>query len=108
MKAILIFFFTNTFLFAQTNKLTLIDQSGSPQINRTITVSRYFAQGEILGFARPRINGEPAVFWQSDVKTRWPDGTVRFALVSVEVTVPGCPRPQGCDSIDIDFISSAT
>src|SRR5262249_31334890 len=49
--------------------------------NRPVSISRVFVQGEIPGFAQAVVNGT-AVLTQCDVKNRWPDGSLKFAIVS--------------------------
>src|SRR5262249_9394770 len=63
------------------NGIVMVDTSGSPQTNSPETVTRFFRRGEIPHFAQAVINGTP-LFTQCDVKNRWPDGSVEFALVS--------------------------
>jgi hypothetical protein len=48
---------------------------------RPFTISRVFTQGEIIHFAKARVNGGQTET-QCDVKTRWPDGSVQHALIS--------------------------
>jgi hypothetical protein len=56
----------------------------STQQNRPISIARPFAQGEIANFAQASINGI-ALPTQCDVKNRWPDGSLKFAIVSFVV-----------------------
>jgi hypothetical protein len=62
----------------------IADTSGSSQTNSPETVTRFFKQGEISHYAQAIINGT-GVLTQCDVKNRWPDGSVKFALVSFVV-----------------------
>src|SRR5262245_15508717 len=55
--------------------------SGSSQTNRPVSVARPFVQGEIHDFAQASISGTP-VLTQCDVKNRWADGSLKFAIVS--------------------------
>ncbi|MBE7543854.1 MAG: hypothetical protein HS123_15980 [Solibacteraceae bacterium] len=50
-------------------------------------VPRYFAKGEVAGFPRPHVDGVAAAAWQADVKNRWPDGSVRFAVIHFQAAV---------------------
>jgi hypothetical protein len=59
------------------NGITLTNNTGVT-VNQPYTISRFFAQGEIVNYPKP--NGISQ--WQTDVKTRWPDGSVQHALVS--------------------------
>ncbi|MBI4892556.1 MAG: hypothetical protein HY821_18165 [Acidobacteria bacterium] len=50
-------------------------------VRRPYTISRIFAQGEILKEAQVSFNGTPART-QCEVRTRWPDGSVQHAVLS--------------------------
>ncbi|HEY2547601.1 MAG TPA: Ig-like domain-containing protein [Candidatus Acidoferrum sp.] len=68
--------------------VTISDASGSGQTNRAISISRAFVQGEIANFAQASVAGT-AVLTQCDVKNRWPDGSLKFAIVSF--VIPSIP-----------------
>jgi len=55
--------------------------SGAAETNRAVSVPRFFKQGDIPQFAQAVINGS-GVLTQCDVKNRWPDGSLKFAIVS--------------------------
>src|SRR3984885_1765248 len=61
--------------------ITIFDESGSAQADRPVSIPRAFVQGEIPKFARASVNGQ-AILTQCDVKNRWPDGSLKFAIVS--------------------------
>jgi uncharacterized membrane protein len=63
------------------NSITVSDLSGSGQSNRFVSVGRVFKQGDIPHFAQAVIGGSP-ILTQCDVKNRWPDGSLKFAIVS--------------------------
>jgi hypothetical protein len=73
---------------AADDQVTLTDASGSAQSNRPVSIARPFVQGEVGEFAQASINGSP-LMTQCDVKNRWPDGSVKFAVVSF--VVPSIP-----------------
>ncbi len=50
-------------------------------VRRPMSVSRFFAQGEIPASVKALVNGEP-VQTQCDTKTRWPDGSLQHAILS--------------------------
>jgi hypothetical protein len=76
-------------LFALSNSVTIVEATGSVQTGRPISVARWFALGEIANYPAPSIRGGAAITpWQSDVKTRWSDGSVQFAIVSFTQTLP--------------------
>jgi hypothetical protein len=54
---------------------------GAAQTNRPVSFPRYFVEGEIPTCAQAVQNGN-ALTTQCDVKTRWSDGSVQFAMIS--------------------------
>jgi len=66
---------------ASGDTITVRESSGKTQTNRPVSVSRPFRQGEIPNFVLASIGSTP-LLTQSDVKDRWPDGSVKFAIVS--------------------------
>ncbi len=63
------------------DSITVYSTSGSGQTNRVISIGRFFQDGEIPNFAQAVIAGNP-ILTQCDVKNRWPDGSLKFAIVS--------------------------
>jgi Purple acid Phosphatase, N-terminal domain len=82
------------------------ETSGSTQTNRPVSIARAFVQGEIAGFAQPAINGttitDPTK-WQCDVKNRWPDGSLKFAIVSFVI-----PTLPASGSVNVTFVNNAS
>ena len=76
--------------------------SGAAQSNRPISVARPFVQGEIANFAQAVIGGT-AVLTQCDVKNRWPDGSLKFAIVSFIV-----PTIPATNSVTVSFQNQTT
>lgn len=72
------------------NTLTIYDVDNVAQTNRPTTFGRVFKQGEIPHFAQPLANGTALTGsnWQCDVKNRFPDGSLKFAVISLIATVP--------------------
>lgn len=64
-----------------TDTVTIHEKSGHAQANRAVTIPRAFRQGEIANFAEASIDGK-RVLTQCDVKNRWPDGSLKYAMVS--------------------------
>jgi hypothetical protein len=58
--------------------------SGPAQENRFVSVPRFFRRGDIPNFAQAVVNGT-ALLTQCDVKNRWPDGSLKFAIISFVV-----------------------
>jgi hypothetical protein len=63
------------------DSITVYSTSGSPQTNRILSIGRVFQDGEIPNFAQAVIASTP-ILTQCDVKNRWPDGSLKFAVVS--------------------------
>jgi len=58
-----------------------VSLSGAAQTNRFVSVPRFFKQGDIPQFAQAVVNGS-GILTQCDVKNRWPDGSLKFAIIS--------------------------
>ena len=69
------------------NSVTIQNRSDQAQPNRPVSVSRFFASGDIPKFAEAVVGGA-AIPTQCDVKTRWPDGSLQHAVVSFSVNLP--------------------
>ncbi|HEY1756096.1 MAG TPA: Ig-like domain-containing protein [Bryobacteraceae bacterium] len=61
--------------------ITITDVSGITQTNYPEQVGRPFVDGEISNYPVAIVNGFP-LFTQADVKNRYPDGSVKFAILS--------------------------
>jgi uncharacterized membrane protein len=70
------------------NGIVVYSTSGSPQTNRPVSIGRFFKDGDIPNFAQAVVGGNP-ILTQCDVKNRWPDGSLKFAIVSF--VLPGLP-----------------
>ena len=67
---------------AATNTMTVSLPSGTPaQTDYPLRFARVFAQGEILHYPQIYANGL-ALRTQANVKSRWPDGTVKHCILS--------------------------
>jgi hypothetical protein len=84
-------------LLSAADQVRIIDASRHEQTNRPISIPRPFVQGEIPNFAQASINGTP-LLTQCDVKNRWPDGSLKFAIVSFIV-----PTIQANGSVVVSF-----
>ena len=67
-------------------------------VNQPYILSRFFARGEILNYPKPT----GPVQYQSEVKTRWPDGTVQHALIAVWESIAN-PSFPNYDSMTVAF-----
>ena len=63
------------------DSIIVYSTSGSPQTNRILSIGRFFKDGDIPNFAQAVIGSTP-ILTQCDVKNRWPDGSLKFAIVS--------------------------
>jgi hypothetical protein len=63
------------------NGISVTDLSGLGQSNRFVSLGRFFRQGDIPHFAQAVLNGTQ-LLTQCDVKNRWPDGSLKFAIIS--------------------------
>ena len=77
-------------------------KSRQSQVGYPVSVPRLFQQGEIGHFAQAVVEGS-AVLTQCDVKNRWPDGSLQFAIVSF--VIPSLP---GNGSVEVNFQDQAT
>jgi len=79
------------------NIIVVTDQSGTTQTNRAISVARPFRQGEIAQYVQAAVDGV-TVLTQTDVKNRWPDNSVKFAIVSFVI-----PSLSANGSVEVSF-----
>ena len=87
---------------ALNNSVTIYEAAGNMQPGRPLSIARWFAQGEIANYPAPYVLGGAAITpWQADVKTRWSDGSVQFAMVSFTQALPA----NG--SVSVEFQNSA-
>lgn len=90
--------------FGLDNSVTVYNASGAAQTNLPQTHGRYFAEGEIqAACVQPFIGGEAAAAWQCDKKNAWPDGSLKFAVVSYRI-----PSLGSGASVTVDFRPSAS
>jgi len=66
------------------NTMTLTSLSGATVTDYPLQFARAFVQGEIADYAEIVLDGL-AVPTQCDVKNRWPDGSVKFAILAAVV-----------------------
>ena len=82
--------------------VTIHETSGAAQSNRPVSIARAFVQGEIPNYAQALIGGTP-LLTQCDVKNRWPDGSLKFAVVSL--IIPSLPAGG---TVTISFSNQST
>ena len=56
--------------------------SGGTLTNQPVSISQPFRDGDVKSCANAYIDGVAAATTQTDVKNRWPDGNLKFAIVS--------------------------
>jgi hypothetical protein len=71
-----------------TDTATIFEVDGIAQTDRPVTLGRVFRRSEIAQCPQPVIGGARVSNYQSDVKNRWPDGSVKFAIVSFAQALP--------------------
>jgi hypothetical protein len=81
------------------DNMRVVNQAGDRQPDRPLTISRFFARGEISKWPSAAVETVP-VPTQADVKTRWPDGSVQHAIINIKATIP----QHG--SIEVSFTDS--
>src|SRR5882672_5690735 len=84
------------------NTIAVYEKSGSAQTNRPVSVARAFRQGDIPNCAQAVIGGA-SVLTQCDVKNRWPDGSLKFAIVSFVA-----PSLSANGSVQVTFVNQST
>ncbi len=82
--------------------LYVYEVDGITQANRPITFGRVFAKGEIAQCPQPVIGGSAVTPYQADVKNRWDDGSVKFAIISFTQTL----TPQSSTTVTFQNNSS--
>jgi hypothetical protein len=82
--------------------ILITDKSGVTQTNYPEQIGRPFVDGEISNYPVAILNGTPLVT-QADVKNRYPDGSVKFAILSF--LLPSLPANG---SVTIAFGNQAT
>jgi hypothetical protein len=71
------------------NTIRIFETSGKSQTNRPVSIARAFREGEIPNFAQAII-ADKAVLTQCDVKNRWPDGSLKYGILSFVIpSLPG-------------------
>jgi hypothetical protein len=75
-------------LQAATDSITIREKSGVTTRNYPVQIGRPFLAGEIANFPQAVVNGTPAET-QADVKLRWPDGSVKHAILAF--LIPNLP-----------------
>jgi hypothetical protein len=94
-----------TGVFAQTNpvnSLTIREKAGITTNNYPIQIARPFVQGEIRNYPQAVISGKKLTT-QADVKSRWPDGSVRHAVLSFYI-----PTLAAGSSVTVTFANQTS
>jgi hypothetical protein len=69
------------------NSIVIRNQRDAEQPDRPFTISRVFAEGAFRGCVKAVVGGT-VLPTQCDPLNRWPDGTLRHALISFRLTLP--------------------
>lgn len=70
----------------------LAAQSLTTESNLPVQIGRYFMQSEIQNYPQVLVNNS-ALLTQADVKNRWPDGSVKFAVLSFVIPTINAQTP---------------
>ena len=86
VTTLVLFFVSGSLLtiFGQTNVLnsiTIKEKAGVKTTNYPLQIGRAFVQGEIKSFPQAVVNNV-SLTTQADVKSRWPDGSVKHAILT--------------------------
>jgi hypothetical protein len=84
------------------NFLTLSDAAATTTANYPMRIGRPFIEGEIEDYPQARVNGV-AVTTQAHVEQRWPDGSVKHAVMFFHV-----PSVPSGGSLSLTFQNQAT
>jgi hypothetical protein len=84
------------------NIVIIYDTSGTTQTDRPVSLARPTRKGDIANCYQASIAGTQ-LLTQTDVKNRWPDGSVKFAVVSFVI-----PTLPATGSVTISFSNRTT
>ena len=82
----------------QVTSLTITEKAGVTTDNYPMTLSLVFKKGDVPSHVTVRANGRP-LSTQTDVKVRWPDSSVKHALVSFIL-----PQLQANQFVTLDIL----
>ncbi|MBS1808231.1 MAG: BACON domain-containing protein [Acidobacteria bacterium] len=85
-----------------TNFLTIKEKAGVTTSQYPIQIGRPFVPGEISNFPQAVVNGA-AVATQADVKSRWPDGSVKHAILSFYL-----PTLAANSTVTVSFVNQTS
>lgn len=71
------------------NSITITEVDGVNLTNHCMQIGRPFIEGEIADYPQVLVNGTP-ILTQANVKTRWPDGSVKHAILNF--IIPSIPN----------------
>ena len=84
------------------NSLTIREKAGVTTLNYPIQIGRPFMPGEVLNFPKAVIDGT-AVTTQADVKSRWPDNSVKHAVLTFYI-----PKLTANSLLTVTFTNQST
>lgn len=74
--------------------VNIFERDGTTQTDRPTTFGAIYPQGMIATCPQPVLAGTPFTTWQADVKNRWGDGSVKFAVISIPLTLSSAGTDQ--------------
>ena len=84
------------------NGIVITERLGQAETNYPVRIGRPFVKGEISNYPQAMIDGQ-LLLTQADIKNRWSDGSVKFAILSF--VVPSLPANA---SIPVVFKNQAS
>ena len=84
------------------NFVTIREDLGNTRTNYPLQLGRAFAKGQFAGAVQLKYNGT-SIPTQTDVKNRWSDGSIRFAVLSAVI-----PNIAASSQAKVDFESVAS
>lgn len=88
--------------FGVVNSLTITEKAGLTTANYPLQIARPFVRGEIPSYPQAILMGTPLTT-QADVKTRWPDGSVKHAILTFLI-----PTLTANSTVTVTFQNQAT
>src|ERR1700682_4008097 len=83
--------------------VAIYEADGVNRAGLPVTLGRAFASGEFAQCLQPVLGGVPISSYQVDVKNRWPDNSVKFAIVSFII-----PNLQSNGALSVSFQPSSS
>ncbi len=93
-------------MWGLSNSVRVTETTGAGQTNHPVTISRYFAKGEIpssYACVQPFVDGVAAEAWQCEKKNTHSDGSLKWAIIGLKI-----PTLAADGTVEVDFRPSAS